>query len=87
MASILSWPQCVNTYHNKGKTQGPVSVSDKSYCCKILQSLKAARFVLRLYDPLRFNRHLSSSAADVPVKFLSDAINYTTFVFNSFYCP
>ena len=48
----------------------PVSISDKTSCCKISWSLEAG---LNNFFVLKFDRHhLSSSAVEVPVKFQSD---------------
>ena len=42
----------------------------KASYCKISQSLKATRFIFKIVRLLwNFDRHHSSSAADVPVKF------------------
>ena len=59
--------------------QGPISISDKTPHSKISQSLEAAKFVFRNCPiALKFDRHLGSRAAEVPVKFQSDAIIWTT---------
>ena len=58
--------------HNK--KLGPLSVSDKTSRNKILQSVEATRFVLRI--ALKFDKQFNSTAADVPVKFQSDNLNY-----------
>ena len=54
----------------------------KRLFCKISQSLEAARFVFRIVQNctinLKFDRHIGSTAPDMPVKFQSDATIYTT---------
>ena len=44
------------------------------YLFKILQSLEAMRFVLKVLITLKFDRHLSSTAAEMPVKFQSGKV-------------
>ena len=54
---------------------GPVSISDKTYCYKILQTLEAAILVFRIaLITLKFDRHISSITAEVFVKFQSDIV-------------
>ena len=56
--------------HDRG--QGPVSISDKTSYCEISQSLEAQGQVQNVRIALKFGRHISSSAAEVPAKFQSD---------------
>ena len=51
---------------------GPVSISDKTSYCKILWSNEAARLVVLFIASLKFNKHIGSTAAEVPVSFQSD---------------
>ena len=52
---------------------GLYSQSGKTSYCQISSSLETARFdVIMIELPLKLDRHLDSSAADVPVKFQSD---------------
>ena len=53
------------------------SLSGKTSYRKIPWSPRAARFGIRLFT-LKFDGHFSSSAAEMPIKFLSDAIIITS---------
>ena len=51
--------------------QGPVSISDKTSYHDISQNLEGARSGVNIDIAFRFDRHIDSSAADVPVNFQS----------------
>ena len=56
-------------------TLGLYSLSRQMPYCKISRSLEAARFRFKLFQiALKFDMHLGSSAAEMPVKFQSDTI-------------
>ena len=46
MAAILPWPQCVNS--PKKHHTGSISISKETSYCKVLQSLKAMRFLFKI---------------------------------------
>ena len=61
----------------KKRKLGPVPISNKTSYCKSLQSVKSQNREICIYDcpiALKFDRHIGSITADMPVKFQSDAI-------------
>ena len=59
----------------KDRAPGPASISDKTSYRKILRNLKAMRLV-NYRIALKFDWHISSTTAKVPVKFPSDRITF-----------
>ena len=61
--------------HVSIKIQGPVSISHKNVLFQDLAKSRSREIVIKNGPiALQFDRHLDSSAAEVPVKFLSHAI-------------
>ena len=70
----------LKSFHNRKSVTdlGLYSLSGKTSYCKISWSLEAMRFGLRLLIILKFDRYLSISAANMPVKRLRDMIIITS---------
>ena len=69
------------SYHNVASmgalTLGLCSLSGKTSYYKISWSLEVARFGFRLLIALKFDRHLGSNAAEIPVRFQRETIIIT----------